>query len=305
MDSRHRHILDLDRRGLLRGATALAALAALGPARAQTVAEIARDPFTLGVASGDPWPDGVVLWTRLAPEPLAAMGGLLPVARRVGWEVAGLAPARPYWYRFRAGAAVSPTGRTRTAPAPGATPDRFRIVNSDCQHWEHGHFTAWRHIAEEPELDAIFHYGDYIYEYAGRQPGSRGWGPVVRSHAGAETYTLENYRQRYAQYHTDPDLMAGQVTAEDGTAVASEFTAPSLTSEGDGSEIQNSTPEILRRNPHIAFFNNRRGYTLHEATPERMETVFRAFPFVTRPDAPREDKARFVQETGQPTLHRA
>ncbi|MBL6454802.1 alkaline phosphatase D family protein [Belnapia sp. T6] len=194
-------------------------------------------PFTLGVASGDPWPDSVVIWTRLAPEPLAPLGGMPPGAVvEVGWEVAedpgftrivargtetahaaegfsihaeprGLRPGRPYWYRFHAEGVPSPVGRSRTAPAPGtAAPVRF--VNAGCQHLEHGWFTAWRHIAEE-ELEFVFHYGDYIYEFAGRQPGQAGgFGPTIRSHAGGQCRSLEDYRQRYAQYHADPDLAA-------------------------------------------------------------------------------------------------
>lgn len=239
MDSIGRQIIDLSRRGMLRGAAGLAALAALAPApRAAFAQPIFRSyPFTLGVASGEPAPDGFVIWTRLAPEPLAADGGMPRQALQVGWEVAedarfarvvasgtaiarpelahavhvevaGLAPARPYHYRFRAGTEVSRTGHARTAPAPGAVPARLRFVNAGCQHYEHGHFTAWKHIAAEPDLDFVFHYGDYIYEYRGRGPGQPGWGPLVRPHLGEEIIALPDYRQRYAQYRLDPDLQA-------------------------------------------------------------------------------------------------
>lgn len=535
MDSRARHILELHRRGLLRGALGLAALAAMQPpARAQAPAAgpglgFARYPFTLGVASGEPAPDGVVIWTRLAPEPLAPLGGMPAAAVEVAWEVAedprfarvaqrgsalarpelgfavhvevaGLAPARPYWYRFRAGREASPVGRTRTAPAPDAAPARLRFVNAGCQHLEHGFFTAWRHVAEEEELDLVVHYGDYIYEYRGVLPGQPSWGPVVRTHAGDEIHTLEDYRRRYAQYRLDPDLAAahaahpfavsfddhevdnnwvGLVSEEDGgprfpvavppdifalrvqaafqawyehmplrraalprgpailahrrigwgrlatlhvldtrqhrddqpcgdgvrlpcaavanpaaqmlgarqerwlldgvadsgatwqvlaqqvmlmrrefpagthsmdswdgypaararllqglrdrgaanavvltgdvhaawagevrldpldeasPVVATEFVATSISSGGDGTETLGNTSEVLRRNPHIRFFNNRRGYTLHEITPERMEVLFRALPYVTRAGAPREDRGRFVVEAGRPGL---
>jgi alkaline phosphatase D len=240
-----RHILALHRRGLLRGSLGLAALAAVqpppAPARAQAPGAGLghRWPFTLGVASGDPWPDGVVIWTRLAPEPFAPLGGMPQAAAvEVLWEVAedegfarvarsgaalarpelgfavhvevgGLAPGRPYWYRFRAAGEASPVGRTRTAPAPGAAVPRLRFVNAGCQHFEHGHFTAWRHVAEEPELDLVVHYGDYIYEYRGARPGGPpGWGPAVRAHEGDETITLDDYRRRHAQYRMDPDLAA-------------------------------------------------------------------------------------------------
>jgi alkaline phosphatase D len=530
-DSRARHILDLHRRGLLRGTLGLAALAAIQPrpARAQSpaVPAFARDPFALGVASGEPAPDGVVIWTRLAPDPLAPMGGMPHAALAVDWEVAederfarvaargtalarpelgfalhvevaGLAPARPYWYRFRAGAAESPVGRTRTAPAPDAMPARLRLLHAGCQHYEHGHFTAWRHAAEEEAIDAVFHYGDYIYEYRGTPPGQPSWGPTVRLHAGDEIHTLDNYRARYAQYRMDPDLQAahaahpfivtfddhevdnnwaGGISEEDGgarrpvavppevfalrlqaafqawyehmplrpsalprgpailahrrlrfgrlldlhaldtrqyrddqpcgdgfnrpaceavarpdaqmlgaaqerwlldgvarpgaavwqvlaqqvmmaplalpnginmdswdgapaararllqglaergvtgaivltgdvhsawaaelragpegPAVATEFVATSVTSGGDGGEARAGIEEVLRRNPHQRFFNNRRGYCLHQATADRWEVTYRAIPFVTRPGAPREDRARFVVEAGRPGL---
>jgi alkaline phosphatase D len=236
MDGTTRDILRLARRGLLRGGLAAAALRAVAtPARAQA----AGNPFTLGVAAGDPWPDGFVIWTRLATAPLEPGGGMGAEPVEVTWEVAadprfaslaqrgsviaraesahavhvvlaGLAPGRPWFYRFRARGSVSAAGQARTAPAPGAMPARLGLAVAGCQHYEHGFFTAWRHIAEEPDLDLVFHYGDSIYEYAGRPVGSRGWGGVVRSHLGGETVTLEQYRQRHAQYRLDPDLQAAQ-----------------------------------------------------------------------------------------------
>jgi alkaline phosphatase D len=407
-------------------------------------------------------------------------------------EVDGLQPGRFYWYRFRLGRVTSPIGRTRTAPSPAAMPGRLRFASAGCQHWEDGHFTAWRHLAEEPDLDLVFHYGDYIYESA-----DRGSGP--RRHVGGATVSLDDYRRRYAQYHVDPDLAAahaahpfvssfddhevendwaGAQSVEDGRsprhpvavppeqflprraaafqawwenmpvrraqlpqgpdvvmyrrlrfgalaefhildtrqyrddqpcggrpirpcaevtrpraemlgeaqerwllnglahsgarwqvlaqqvmmmrrelpggalsmdawdgypaarsrllagirdrgisnvvvlsgdvhnawagdlhldplderspAVASEFVASSITSSGDGSEELPETAEILRRNPHIAFFNNRRGYTVHEATPVHLATAFRAVPYVSRTGAPREDRGHFVVEAGRP-----
>lgn len=197
-------------------------------------------PFKLGVASGDPASDGFVIWTRLAPLPFEPHGGmdLKPVA--VGWEVAederftgvvakgtalahpelahsvhvevvGLRPDRPYWYRFRVGSEQSAVGRSRTLPVPGARVDRVRFVAAGCQHYEQGHFTAWRRIAEEP-VDFVFHYGDYIYEGADRGPGQfkvngRSYDPV-RRHVGTEIYTLDDYRRRHALYRSDADLQA-------------------------------------------------------------------------------------------------
>ncbi|MCX7371227.1 MAG: alkaline phosphatase D family protein [Alphaproteobacteria bacterium] len=182
--------------------------------------------FGLGVASGDPAQDSVVIWTRLDTAPDA------PVPLR--WEVAedeafariiargdavarpesahavhvvagGLRPGRQYWYRFAALGVASPVGRTKTLPERA---DTLRFANTSCQHYEHGFFTAWSHIARDAALDFVFFNGDYIYEYAGRAIGSRGWGGVVRSHEGAECVTLAQYRARYAQYRRDADLQA-------------------------------------------------------------------------------------------------
>ena len=529
MDSTRRHILDLSRRGLLRGATAAAALAALRPAGAQPV--FRGYPFRMGVASGDPQPDGVVLWTRLCPDPLHG-GGMPRAAVEVAWEIAadermgqvvqkgtvlarpelghavhveatGLEPGRPYWYRFRVGREASPVGRTRTAPAAGAAPGMLRLVSAGCQLWESGHFTAWRHIAAE-QVDLVCHYGDYIYESRGHGGAPRQV-PAVREHHGEECYTLEDYRNRYAQYRGDADLQAahhahpfamsfddhevdnnwaGEVSEEDGSArrpvmvpaevfalrrqaafqawyeampvrlaqlprgpsitayralrwgtlaeiavldtrsfrddqpcgdvtgppcaevdnpnaqvlgaeqerwlfdrlargeaawkvlaqqvpvmrrnwsgsglsvsmdkwdaypaarerlvrhihaakvanvailtgdvhnawagtvhldpddpaspaVASEFIATSISSDGDGSEVLPSTTRVLARNPHIAFFNNRRGYTVHEITPGRMEARFRGLDYVSRPGAAVVDKGVFVAEAGSAVVKKS
>ena len=190
-------------------------------------------PYTLGVASGYPTADGVALWTRLAPRPLEG-GGMPPLAVDVRWEVAedegfrriaragtaravaenahavhveagGLAPGRPYWYRFIAGGEASPVGRTRTAPRPGEGDEKMRLVLGSCQQYEQGFFTAHRHIADEaPDLVAFV--GDYIYEST--------WGSQhVRSHHIAEPHTLAQYRDRYAQYKTDADLQRSHAAA--------------------------------------------------------------------------------------------
>jgi alkaline phosphatase D len=186
----------------------------------------ADDPFSLGVASGDPTATGVTLWTRLAPRPLDPDGGMSGVRAAVSWELAGdegfttivqqgrataapelghsihvdlqgLDSGRWYFYRFRSGNAVSPVGRTRTAPSDAVTaPLRLGVAN--CQHYEEGLFTAFRHLAEE-DLDLVAHLGDYIYEYS----------PIegrVRRHANPEIIALEDYRIRYAQYKSDAEL---------------------------------------------------------------------------------------------------
>ena len=245
-------------------------------------------PFSLGVASGDPLPDGVVLWTRLAPEPLA--GGGMPMAPvEVEWqvgsdeglrhvvregtaiarpelahsvhvEVDGLAPGRDYWYRFRVGRELSGIGRTRTAPAPGAALDRLRFATCGCSNYESGHFTALRHLADE-HLDFVFHSGDYIYEY--RADGGR-YGKV-REHLGDEIYSLIDYRNRYAQYKKDPDLIAAHAAAPfivslDDHEVSNNWAA--------ATDERNTPPEVFLLRRAAAF----------QAYYEHMPLRRRAFP---------------------------
>lgn len=192
--------MDPDRRQLLKGTVGLTAFV-LPAGSALSQAAFKADPFTLGIASGDPSRDGFVLWTRLAPQPLYARGGMTTAPVDVAFEVArddamrdvvrsgtalarvdlahsvhvqvdGLEPGRDYFYRFRAGGAESPVGRARTLPAPGASVAQIRFASAGCQAWEGGYYTAWRHIADE-HFDFVAHYGDYIYEYAAIAPESR------------------------------------------------------------------------------------------------------------------------------------
>src|SRR5438094_186216 len=129
----------LSRRALLAGAASALAASRARPARA-----VAEYPFTLGVASGNPTANSIVLWTRLAPE-----------------------PGRDYWYRFIAGGEASPIGHTSTAPARGAAVDRLRFGFVSCANYEFGHFSAYRHLAAE-RPDLVLFLGDYIYEHASR-----------------------------------------------------------------------------------------------------------------------------------------
>lgn len=236
----------LGRRGFLTVTGAAAALAFTtnlpSPAHAARplgAGAVAKDPFTLGVASGDPLPDSVVLWTRLAPEPLAPDGGLPAKPVQVRWELAhdkgfrrlaasgsatahpefhhslhiepgGLRPATDYWYRFRTGRWTSPVGRTRTAPAADALPASLRFAVASCQRYDHGYFTAYGHLAEENDLDAVLHLGDYLYEYpVDSKGGVRNYTDrVLPDILDRETVTLTDYRLRYALYKSDPELQA-------------------------------------------------------------------------------------------------
>jgi alkaline phosphatase D len=244
MDDRVRYydrtLRRFSRRELLNAAWKLGAASVVSPLvtaplRAQPV--FRTYPFTLGVASGDPWPDSVVLWTRLAPEPLA--GGGMPMASvEVGWEVGresnfrtiaqkgvalarpelghsvhvevnGLEPGREYWYRFRVGGELSQVGRAVTAPPADGPVDRLRFGVCGCSHYETGYFTALRRLAEE-QFDFVFHTGDYIYEGRGNQARNPS---LVRNHHGEEIYTVVDYRNRYAQYKSDPHLLAAHLSA--------------------------------------------------------------------------------------------
>ena len=115
-------------------------------------------------------------------------------------EVRGLEPDRWYFYRFAAGDAASATGRTRTFPAPDAMVARLRLAYASCQRWEHGYYSAYRHMRAE-ELDLVLFLGDYIYEY----PNA---GQAVRKPSGNWVLTLDDYRQRYALHKSDADLQA-------------------------------------------------------------------------------------------------
>jgi len=224
------------RRAFLERAAALAAAGFLQPLAGCAPARVrfGADPFSLGVASGAPRTDGVVLWTRLAPHPLEEHGGMETVPVDVRWEVAadesfrrivrsgsavahpdgvhavhvevdGLEPARDYWYRFHAGEATSAVARTRTAPAAGRGDERLRLALASCQQYEQGWYVAHRHLAAEG-VDVVAFVGDYIYESS--------WGSRhVRHHATAEPHTLDEYRVRYAQYKSDRDLQLAHACA--------------------------------------------------------------------------------------------
>lgn len=234
----------LRRRTFLTTASAAAALAFAvnlpGSAHAAEMdaKKITEDPFTLGVASGDPQPGSVMLWTRLAPRPYEPGSGLPSARFTVRWELAhddrftrivrrgsvtahpefdhsvhveptGLDPDRVYHYRFRAGDWISPAGRTRTAPARSARNSELRFAAVSCQAYHDGYFTAYRHLADE-DLDLVFHLGDYLYEYAVNAVGGARNYTDRRLPAlyNRETITLEDYRLRYGLYKSDPDLMA-------------------------------------------------------------------------------------------------
>ena len=224
----------LNRRTFVLGGLATAGALALSP---QGAGAAAPYPFKLGVASGEPASTSVVLWTRLAPSPIAAdgQGGMPNADVTVDWQVSasetfdslvasgsvtahyddahsvhvvagGLDPDAEYYYRFRAQGHLSAVGRTRTTPASESFGSGLRMAFASCASYEAGYFTAYRRMAED-RPDLILHLGDYIYEY-GATPGA------VREHAGTgEIVSLADYRRRYAQYKSDPDLQAAHAVA--------------------------------------------------------------------------------------------
>jgi alkaline phosphatase D len=231
LDEAIRYEGGVSRRLFLAYAASLSAVPLLGRTAVakQAKARLRDDPFRLGIASGDPTHNGVVLWTRLAPKPLDADSGMEPLDVKVSWEIAAddamrkviqrgtavatphlshsvhvevdnLDPDRWYWYRFRVGDAESAIGRTRTMPTDDSNPSELRMAFASCSNFETGLFTAYEHMAKD-ELDLVFHLGDYIYEH-GKKGGQ------LRKHIGIEAHTLDEYRMRFSQYKEDPLLQA-------------------------------------------------------------------------------------------------
>ncbi len=196
--------------------------------QAASIPDFPNSPFTLGVASGDPLSDRVIIWTRLAPDPLQR-GGMPNIEIPVQWKMAkdpkmseivrqGTVMATPelghsvhvdvtqleanqvYWYQFQVGDYESAIARTKTLPNPNTSVDKVKFAFASCQDWQNGYYVAHKHLAKE-DLDFVVFLGDYIYERSGGQN-------AVRQHQGKDCLTIEDYRNRYAQYKSDPNLQA-------------------------------------------------------------------------------------------------
>ncbi|MDO4910898.1 MAG: alkaline phosphatase D family protein [Corynebacterium sp.] len=248
-------------------------------------AEEAR-PFQHGVAAGDPWPESIILWTRVTTTPEDVPGSERGVLTNLTYEMSltpgfeqiiasgpaqalpdrdstvhveatGLQPYTQYYYRFRINDGIyaghySPVGKAKTAPAPGHTPERFRAAFLSCSNWESGYFHAYRDLAQRGDIELAIHVGDYIYEYStGEYVGKQG---VIRPHEPAHTLaSLQDYRIRYGKYHTDPDLQAAHaacawVLTWDDHEVSNDAWA-------DGSEFIEDPEEMhLRRNTALIAY---------------------------------------------------
>ena len=183
----------------------------------------ALKPFYHGVASGDPTQDAVIIWTRITPatqlpavevtwelstdETFATVlqqGTLSTGPERdytVKVDVQGLQAGTQYYYRFKGLEGLSPKGATKTAPAQ-AEQLNFAVVS--CSNYENGYFNAYGAIADDAEIDAVIHLGDYIYEYESGRYGDTSIGRL--NLPDKELIALSDYRTRYSQYHLDPDL---------------------------------------------------------------------------------------------------
>ena len=276
----------LGRRTFLLGTAGAATLAGLATSSSPAAARGRRpgadaDPFTLGVASGDPLPESVILWTRLAPDPLDPSGGMPDRPVPVVWQVMdgrrvvragaalarpelghsvhvdvrGLRPGREYTYRFRSGRHVSPVGTTRTAPHPHARVDAVTLAVANCQDWQNGFWAGYAALAADP-TDYVIHVGDYIYEY---DPAGEA---AVREHNAPATpgldqlVTLGDYRTRHALYRTDPALQAAHASAPwmvvwDDHEVENNYA--DLIDEIDDTGARLQAPEVFARQRAAAY----------------------------------------------------
>lgn len=216
----------MSRRGFFK--TSSAVLGALPLVRSiDALAQVTNPVFRHGVASGDPLGDRVILWTRVTPAPgtqaaavswrlardprlsqVVARGEAQTGAARdftVKVDVTGLEPGTTYYYRFESGKEPSATGRTKTLPRAGVSKVRLGVVS--CSNLPQGYFNAYACLANRPDLDAILHLGDYIYEYANERYGDgTKYGRIPAPNK--EMVALQDYRERHAQYKADPDSQA-------------------------------------------------------------------------------------------------
>lgn len=232
--------INVNRRQFLIQAGAMSLMLYLNPTVVWATPTFKQNPFNLGVASGEPSSDGFVIWTRVIPKPLQIDGGMPNKSVEVQWEIAsdpefksiiqsGVEIAHPdlahsvhvevekldssssYWYRFKLADYVSTVGKTKTLPTATQHLNAVTLAVVGCQNYEAGYFTAYDYLSKESGIDAVYHYGDYIYEGGIGHGSSRGYDDLrvsvaERRHINEEPFNLKDYRLRYAQYKTDPHL---------------------------------------------------------------------------------------------------
>lgn len=326
----------LDRRTFLKGAAAVTAGSALtGPAFSAALAVEPGAVFQYGVASGDPLPDGVILWTRVTPSPDATPGSGKGRPTQVGWsirdvadrvvrrgtvmtnpetdhtvkvDVRGLAPATTYSYAFTVAGKSSPVGSTRTAPATGAANERLRFGMVSCSNFTGGFFSAYRLLAERNDLDFVIHLGDYLYEYGN---GEDRYGPESlrgkRDHDPAtEMVSLSDYRRRHAQYKADPDLAAlhrkyAFITTWDDH----EVTNNTFREGAENHQEETEGPFIPRRNRAYQVYDEWMPLRLPEGRDASETRIYRRLQFGSLADLTMLDLRQYRDEQVSPTNGRA
>ena len=283
----------IPRRSLLIGAAASAAVVGAGAltpgaVTAATPATSRRgrsteNPFQMGVASGDPLPESVILWTRLAPKPLDLDGGMPPTDQEVEWEIAtdesfsnvvqsgvaaapatyghsvhvdvqGLTPDSWYYYRFKHNGHITETARTRTTPALGAAVAPFTFGQASCGNWQSGHYQLYADLVTQ-DLDYWIHLGDYLYEYGAYDPKRPDKGGYVRDDKvahrpipwGKEPVNLPQYRRQYGLYRSDPDLQALHAAAPYSVIWDDHEVDNNFTRRKSGGDGQRDRVEFRRR----------------------------------------------------------
>ena len=319
----------LDRRTFLKSAAAIATGTALtGSAFSVALAVEPDAVFQYGVASGDPLPDGVVLWTRVTPSPDAVPGSGRGTDTTVRWavrdatgrvvrrgtartsaardhtvkvDVRGLAPDAAYTYEFTALGSRSPVGRTRTAPAAGTANDRLRFGMVSCSNYTGGYFAAYRHLAARDDLDFVLHLGDYLYEYGN---GADRYGPASlvgkRDHDPAtEMVSLSDYRRRHALYKADPDLAelhrknAFVVTWDDHEVTNDTWRA------GAQNHDDTEGPYVQRRNRSYQAYDEWMPVRLPAGRTRQETRIYRRLRFGTLADLTMLDERQYRdQQTG-------
>lgn len=307
------------------GAGAAAGFLLEGPAFSAALG-LAGGVFQYGVASGDPLPDRVVIWTRVTPDPGATPGSGKGAPTAVRWRVSrrrdladpvasgtfttdpasdhtvkidvpGLSPGTTYHYGFTVGTEASPVGHTRTAPAAGASPSRLRFGFVSCSNYAAGWFVPYRYLASRCDLDFVLHVGDYTYEYGDGQ-----YGGVRPLDPPGETTTLEHYRRRQALYKADPDLAALHANVPWITTIDDHEVADNAWRDGAGNHDP-ATEGVFRTRRNAGYQAYREWMPIRPATtPTEDETRwYRRFTWGTLADLAMLDLRQYRDQPGTPT----